>query len=370
MHIIFGLGAFQTFIFSLLLLTKKNKMKADKFLAGFFFVITLYLLNIYSVKFNIWKKYPDIISVITLVSLSYGPLLYFYVRSLTGKEISRKQILFHLIPIIGIYLIILPFLFHSKEEKLLYFTDKFINLPLNVSIGTFFQYLSAPFYFTWIIVLLRKHKQSLKDNLSSIDKVNLNWMRKLLYGVITILLIDCFNGQAMNFSNLEFPHYLSLYIKIVFLLFIIAIGYHGINQGSIFSSLHHFQGTVKNNSKNEKVKSTSNETTQQQTEILVKYMQQEKVYLNSELRIQDISVDLNIPVHVLSQIINTNLNQNFYDFVNTHRIEEVKSRLKDSSYNDLTIVAIANDCGFNSKATFNRLFKKHTNLTPTQYKKG
>ena len=101
---------------------------------------------------------------------------------------------------------------------------------------------------------------------------------------------------------------------------------------------------------------------------MIKYIKNEKVFLNNELRIQDISIKLNIPVHIISYVINDKLDQNFYDLINNFRIEEVKSRLINPKFENLTIVAIAYDCGFNSKATFNRLFKKYTGTTPTQYK--
>ncbi|NOQ23727.1 MAG: helix-turn-helix domain-containing protein [Bacteroidales bacterium] len=368
MYFIFGIGAFQAFIFSLLLLTKKEKKEADKFLAGFFFIITLYLANIYSVKFNLWAKRPEIILSITLVSLTYGPLLYFYVQSLIGKEISRKKLKAHLIPIIGTFLIVLPFMFHSKDEKLLYFTDKFINLPLNVSIGTFIQYLSAPIYFIWIILILKKHKQNLKKNHSSIDKINLSWMRKLLFGVSSIWIIDCMNVYALNFTDLEIHYSISWIIKLFFIFFILLIGYYGINQGSIFAPLHEDQSKENNTLTDIKIKLISDETADVHTQTVVDYMQKERVYLDNELRIQDVAINLNISVHILSHIINEKLNQNFYDFVNTYRIEEAKIRLLDKQYNDLTVVAIAYDCGFNSKATFNRLFKQYTGTTPTQYK--
>lgn len=368
MYAIFLIGAFQSLIFSLLLLTKKENKKADKFLSAFFFVITLYLLNNYSVKFSLWKIFPEIISVITLVTLSYGPLLFFYVSSLIGKKINRKQILFHLLPIILIFLIILPFLFYSKEEKWLYFTDKFINLPLNVSIGTFIQYLSAPFYFIWIILILNKHKQNLKNTHSFTDKINLDWMRKLLYGGISIWFVDCLNVYALNFSSIEYPYIISIIIKIIFIIFIILIGYYGINQGSIFSVIQSPKDNENTKTKEEKTKRIPDEIAEKQANTLLNYMQEEKAYLNSELRIQDIAINLNLPVHVLSYIINTKLNKNFYDFVNQYRIEEAKFRLHDLDCNNLTIVAIAYDCGFSSKATFNRLFKKYTGITPTQHK--
>jgi AraC-like DNA-binding protein len=433
MHIVFGVGAFQTFIFSLLLLTKKEKKLADKFLAGFFFVITIYLLNLFSVRFGLWQKHPNIFIVNTLVYLTYGPLLYFYVCSLVGNKISKRRLVYHLIPIIITFLIVMPFLFRSNSEKLLYFTDKYINLPLNISVGAFIQYLSAPIYFVWTIVILQNHKQYLKDNHSSIDKINLDWMRKLLFGVIIIRMIEIFNAYALNFSayDLYFGGIVSFYIKITFLIFIIIIGYYGINQGNIFvhhqtllnsngnnnninpdliptktveenvkiliehlrnkelnneihirdiaSNLsipvHVLSHLIKANARNEntienleKVKLICDQKAKKHTKELVEYMQNEKVYLNSELRMQDIAVNLEIPAHILSYIINTILNQNFYDFINQYRIKEAKNRLNNLQYKNLTIVAIAYDCGFNSKATFNRLFKQYTGLTPSQFR--
>ncbi len=277
--------------------------------------------------------------------------------------------LIHAIPILGIFLLILPFIFHENSEKWLYFTDKFINLPLNVSIGTFLQHLSAPIYFIWILNILNQYNKYLKNNHSTIDSINLNWMRKLLVGVITIWLIDCLNVYALNFTNLDVHYSLTWIIKFCFIGFILLIGYYGINQGSIFGTIQQ-QSTKENEATSDSKKIVSDDTVKENTDTLIDYMEKEKAYLNSELRIQDIATNLNLPVHVLSHTINSNLNQNFYDFVNTYRIEEAKSRLKNKQYQHLTIVAIAFDCGFNSKATFNRLFKLYTGLTPSQYKTG
>jgi AraC-like DNA-binding protein len=367
MFVVFGLGAFQAFLFSILLLIKKEKKPADKFLAGFFFVICLYLSIIYSVKFSLWQKYPDIILIHTFVSLTYGPLLYFYVISLIGQRITMKQLLIHSIPILGIFLLILPFIFHDTTEKWLYFTDKFINLPLNVSIGTFIQHLSAPIYFIWIINILNGHKEYLKNTYSSTDKISLNWMRKLLYGVISIWLIDCINVYALNFTNFDVHFSISWIIKFCFIAFIILIGFYGINQGSIFATIRPTNEKEDTSAKDSK-KIISDELAKEHTDTLIRYMHTEKPFLNSEIRIQDIAISLQLPVHVLSHVINTKLHQNFYDFVNTYRINEAKFRLHDEQYIKLTIIAIAFDCGFNSKATFNRLFKQYTGVTPSQYK--
>lgn len=369
MFIIFGLGAFQSFVFSVLLLTKKENKQADKFLSAFFFVATLYFLNMYSFEYSIWRQCPDIMIIYTLIFLLYGPLLFFYVKSILGEKISLKQVIPHSIPIIAVLLIIMPFFFLEYDEKLLCFTDKFINLPLNISIGTFLQYLSSPIYFGWILIILKRHRQYLKNTYSYDEKINLNWMYILLIGGISIWMIECLNVIALNFTDLEFPlkWNTSYFIKLAFLIFIMFMGYYGINQGGIFSKVR--PDELPNQTSKEKTKLIPKDSANEYIEKITNYIRSKEVYLNNDLRIQDLSTSLKIPVHIISNIINNELNQNFYDFINAYRIEEVKKRLHNPEYNNLTIIGIAFDCGFNSKATFNRLFKNHTGLTPSQYKK-
>ena len=366
--LVFAIGAVQAFIFAFLLLTKKPKNRADKFLSAFFFIVALYFFNICSAAFYLWEKFPDIVFIISLVALSFGPLLYFYVISLIGKEITSKEIYSHLVPILSVYLLIFPYVFQSEDVKLIYFIDKFSKLPINISIGIFLQYLSAPIYFIWIIGILKRYKEELKNIYSSVDSSNLDWIRKLLYGAIIMWTIDILNVYALNYTNIEYPYIISFYIKVVFMSFIILIGYNGIKQGNVFTS--HFLITPENNnkSKDSNYKLIPDKLAKQHADTVINYIQNEKIFLNNELRIQDISIKLDIPVHIISYVINDKLDQNFYDLINNFRIEEVKSRLINPKFENLTIVAIAYDCGFNSKATFNRLFKKYTGTTPTQYK--
>jgi len=370
MYLLFGLGAFQSFVFSVLLLAKKENKQADKFLSAFFFMAALYFLITYSYRFSIWREFPDIMIIYTLIFLSYGPLLLFYVKSILGNRITLKQIIPHLIPIVIVLIIIMPFFFMEYDKKLLCFTEKFIILPLSISIGTFLQYISSPIYFGWILIILKRHRLYVKNTFSYDENINLNWMYILLIGGISIWMIECLNVIALNFTDLEFPVMwnTSFYIKLSFLIFIMFMGYYGINQGGIFSKMPSREQT-KYTSK-EKAKLVSDDSAINYIEELTNYMRNEKAYLNNELRIQDISISLKIPIHVLSYIINSELNQNFYDFINSYRIKEVKNRLHNPEYNNLTIIAIAIDCGFNSKATFNRLFKQYEGVTPSQFRKN
>jgi AraC-like DNA-binding protein len=101
--------------------------------------------------------------------------------------------------------------------------------------------------------------------------------------------------------------------------------------------------------------------------MLEQHLEKDKPYRDRELTIFDLSDQLQIPRHFLSEVINEHLGKNFYTLVNEYRIEEVKKRMVDPAYKHLTILAIAYDAGFNSKSSFNTIFKQKTGKTPSEY---
>nr|WP_320119591.1 AraC family transcriptional regulator [uncultured Marinifilum sp.] len=101
-----------------------------------------------------------------------------------------------------------------------------------------------------------------------------------------------------------------------------------------------------------------------------KYFQNEKVYLNPNISLKIVSQTLNIPSHHISETLNGLLGQSFNDFTNNYRIEEFKLLLQDKKFKNFSILALAFEVGFKSKATFNNSFKKFTKQTPSEYKKS
>jgi len=98
------------------------------------------------------------------------------------------------------------------------------------------------------------------------------------------------------------------------------------------------------------------------------YLKNKKPYLNPEFSFQMMVDDLGISRQYLSQVINAGQKKNFYKLINEFRVEEIKEKLTDRKYENYTILGIAFECGFNSKTSFNRIFKEETGLTPTAYK--
>ena len=92
-----------------------------------------------------------------------------------------------------------------------------------------------------------------------------------------------------------------------------------------------------------------------------------RAFLDPDLTLSELAGQLGVSAHVLSQVINSGFGKNFNDFVNAYRVEEVKKRLQAGEQKQKSLLGIALDCGFNSKATFNRTFKKFTELSPSEY---
>ena len=101
--------------------------------------------------------------------------------------------------------------------------------------------------------------------------------------------------------------------------------------------------------------------------LLLKYMEEYKPYLKNNLTIYDLSEEINIPKHYISQVINEKLHKNFYTFINEYKVKEFKKRLLDPQNSNFTILSIAFESGFNSKTGFNTIFKKIEKLTPSEY---
>jgi AraC-like DNA-binding protein len=99
-------------------------------------------------------------------------------------------------------------------------------------------------------------------------------------------------------------------------------------------------------------------------------MDREEPWRSSDLTLADLAGRLSTTPHKLSEVLNSKLQQTFYDFVNGYRVRYVQRRIKEEDSRNLTILSLALDAGFASKSTFNDVFKKHTGLTPSAYRRS
>lgn len=96
-------------------------------------------------------------------------------------------------------------------------------------------------------------------------------------------------------------------------------------------------------------------------------MQEKRLYVNPDLKIADLASVLNVSPYTLSYVFNQFLNKNYYDYLNDYRIAEFKRLLNEDEYSKYTLSALAELCGFSSRTSFFRYFKKTTGITPNEY---
>lgn len=152
-------------------------------------------------------------------------------------------------------------------------------------------------------------------------------------------------------------------------VFVILIGYFGLKQKIIYGNEDIVAPVEISNTQIKYAGSKlSVSEAKQLADQLNRHFDLSKSYLNPDLTLSQLAIEIGISSHLLSQVINEQFNLNFFDFVNQYRVEEFKQRIVNPNYENYSLLGIAFECGFNSKSAFNRIFKKATSLTPSQYK--
>ncbi len=350
----------QLVLFSFFLITlKKANRLSNRLLALFLFSKSLGLANHLFFRLNIQN--PHVYFVLVPFSFLWGPALYFYLRSLLSKAFRfEKKHVVHIIPFILAWIYFMSvYHFRSAETKMeiLSFIKHYFSVNQVIFVGILHILVAG--YMCASLLILWRYRASLKHFYSTLEKVNFSWLSLVLFGFITIWIIDV---VELILANTGSPH-LFLRTTAFVLIFVFAniIVFKGLRQPEIFNGIEnkpkYLQSPLTKEEKEEYLKR------------LQSYMKKEKPYLNPDLYINKLAKRLTIPSRYLSQVVNESLGINFYDFVNSYRVEEAKQLLLDSANNEKNIHEIFFDAGFNTKSVFNRVFKKFTGMTPSEFKR-
>jgi AraC-like DNA-binding protein len=314
-------------------------------------------------------------------------VIYFYSKALITPDFrfTHKESL-HLVPF-GMYtLLLMPFYFSDSEIKLAYLSSQTHTLSWVLEVA-FFNVVVL-FYIGLSYSIVHRHQRHIKDVFSNLEKIRLDWLRNLLlmFGVIWVTAV-----LRLMTSHTGVGYEIKILTPLFLCLTIYLIGWFALRQPEILMDL---QGEIVRGKEQESMIAASLEEQRPEQPVkfkhrpkyehsyltardiarhkdnLITYLEREKPYTDPDLKLQNLSDHLGIPSYELSQIINTGLNRNFCDLINSFRIEEAKQRLTDPDNQHLTIIAIAYDVGFNSKSAFNTAFKKNTSMTPSQYKQS
>lgn len=373
MNSIFLIGIAQAIFFVFLLLSKRNKSLADKVLMAWLIFLAAHLFMAYGNLEQWYKLNPHWLGLSFPFPLAEGPFFFLYVLTLTRNPARiRWQDFLHFLPFLLFYLLSWDFLSSSGEEKLYFVREVMPTNPTPiVRVYSFLVLATGPIYAAYVLWQVRAHRRKIRDFFSYSDEIDLTWIHNLAVGMILIwVVVWLANFIPRSVFQESFPNP-EWFIFVAVTLFVFAIGYFGFRQGRIFSfRTESFPESSSLGSANVQPEKYQKSGLKDQANLLAKlstYMEQDKPYLNPQLTLGDLAQNLGMSPHHLSQLINEGLNQNFFEFINQARVSAFKRAISQPKNQHLTLLAIALDCGFNSKSSFNRIFKQMTNQTPSQY---
>ena len=402
------LGSAHGFYLSFAILTKNDKENnANLLLALLIFSFALNLFLIFLDVSDIPGISAHLIWLDAPIAFLFGPLLYIYVQKLTSSSFYKVNFL-HFIPFILVIVISMPFYWQSAEFKLAWLLDTpnsefgLWYVVLFESIFVLLEFVLIAIYLLVVYQRLIRHRKDITDHFSNVEKISLTWLIRLsstlgflflcwYFNVIiefnldtcseSIIGISCGVLESTSNSLMRINEY-----GMVVCFYWISI--YGLKQPAIFSdntrtsSIEMTQPL--NNSENvnsitdttahlvirdEKYQKSSltEELSTKVFEDINRFINQDNLYLDSELSLSQLALQSGFSKHHLSQAINQNANKTFFDYINCLRVEHAKPLLQAD--NNLNVLEVSLEVGFNSRSTFYNAFKKHTQLTPSQFKK-
>ena len=359
----------QTVLLVFILFVMNKNKKANLFFSGFIIILSLNFFTIY--LFNLNLKTATLISaIISLPGISLtGVFIYFYVLFMTGiiEKIEWKHAI-HLIVYLADFLFSASMAYRLKElppESALIRQTVFIIFTIG--------FINSISYIIYTIFILKKYYRKIENYYSDLERMSFRWLLKITMLSFTILTFWCVDFWFSHLGTMP-KSPMGLALNIILLIIIIFItSYYLINQPEIFKrnvEMNHEIEDPDNPPGAEKYARQSIDD-EMQDEYLVKlntFMNDHKPYLDENITIKDLAEGVKIPSHHLSIVINNRLNKNFYTFINEYRIKEAAAILDDPENFEASIIAIAFRSGFNSKSTFNSVFKKIMGQTPSEYR--
>jgi len=366
------ISLFVSFFLAFFLLTVKTTHRTSNILFAVFLILTA--IDASEPLFNLMVDGPSNLGMLrSALAFIQIPVFYLYVMSVCYSDfkLAPKHLL-HLLPFVIANLILWPrFYAVDAASKMDFIINRQNSIELKFNhILIHFQII---LYFITVFMLLRKAKKLYLENYAGANINSYNWLFQFTV-VLTFLYSVALVKNIFKFSDYPFIAEGMKIGGLVFQMFIVCwYLFKALNNPGLFRKIDSRLKLVSDiilEEKNNESSAVTNQQFDQERLKLQQYMVEEKPFLNPSLTIQELSHATKIPVRDLSLLINHKLQQHFYDFVNTYRIENAMAILKDRTKSKVTILEILYEVGFNSKSSFNTAFKKHTGSTPTAYRKN
>lgn len=303
-------------------------------------------------------------------TLAEGPLLYLYVRSLVRPPFKlRKQDLWHFLPVVIWFVYRLIVLLYDAQQpdwnvgyegKL----QRDYHMVYVAPLIQMVEYSSQLLYLAFSLQLFLQYREKIQTYFSNTYKVELNWIRNFL-AIYTFLFLY---GSITNIIDALITELHYIHRWWIDFFSAIAIVYLGIK--AYFTDLTRLYTLTFDLSPTplENIPAESSKDYKKIQDKISQYLESQQAYLNPDFTLKELAGGVGLHIHEVSEAVNNGFQMNFNELVNQYRVEEVKRRILDPTNHHLSLLSIGLDSGFNSKATFNRVFKKLTGQSPSAFK--
>ncbi|NNC96015.1 MAG: helix-turn-helix domain-containing protein [Chitinophagales bacterium] len=372
------IGLAQSLFAAFVLATKKRVMLSDKILIACLLTIALKF-----VVFSFHQQHSEFFDLqfsMGMIPLTFGPFLYLYTVYLIERRTKFEyKDLLHTLPFI--ILTTLYFLFFKDKvdfTDVQYFTnDQYLWVRVLYGLAYFSSIVT---YTVFTLLRLRKFRKKLEEQFSyHSTQIRLLWLN-FIFGLFVMLFLIYFITGGVNAFSYEEVIDTDVLSHMGLTVIAFAVSYFGLRQPSLARWIPIRDESIdpdleidideeENDDKKHRNR-IAEDKVKGLREKLKGHMISSKPYLDPELSLYQLASQLAITKSELTELLNEHIGKNFFSFVNSYRVEEVIEKFSDPEYDNLTIIAIAYECGFNSKSTFNSLFKQQTGQTPSEFKKN
>lgn len=371
-------GALQGLVLAGVLVTHKSNRTANRLLAILMVAFTIFLASTVYYAAGLVRVFPHFFGVGYQTPWVFGPLVYLYARAASDRawRIGWRNA-GHFVPVLASTLVMAPFYAMSGPDKIaLWEQIRGGGLPGLIGVVDPFKYVSGIVYSAATVIYVQRHRIRVENSYANTDRVNLQWLQWLVAAAAAIWLF----AVALKLGGFPSP-FRDAHLSLAMAILIYGTGYAGLRQPEIFryesvvyeavvatASASPPPPTVETTSPRYDRSGLADGEAELLEKSLVRMMDDESPWKDSELTLADLAVRLETTPHKLSEVLNSRVGETFYDFVNRYRVRDVQRRIAAGEARSRKILALAFDAGFASKSTFNQVFKKHTSQTPSDFR--
>lgn len=367
-QILYSAASIQGLFLSFLLLRTRINQPANRILAILLIILSFHLILVGFDNRDFFLAFPHLSRISWIIGSLYWPLIYLFVQYITQTQPNRIWKSYWLFtPFFILLMIMLPYYILSVEEKRALLSN--FEEASRDDFGWINQVVSLLHivFQTFILIYYLRFEKKLYEEFSEVESLRIQWLKQFLILTLTATMLAVFSFFARTWQVPVLSQLYSFHFIGIVLLFY-WLSYKALTQPVLFGIVkEQIQPTAI--APEEKYKKSSLETEQLASmfEKVKQVLHHQQLYLKNDLTLTQLSAAVGIPRHQLSQAINSCYTGNFFDLINDYRVEAFKQFASQPDKKHLSLLGIAQEAGFNSKASFYSVFKKKTGMTPAEY---